>query len=133
MITSFFTNIGKVHWLKVYEILQAGRAAKGRAVVNLLQLRQPGEKISTVVPIRRFWRPFDQYGDENGIAQKTELTAYGNLLPGGIIALTLDDSDVPLAWGSRTGTRTSSSVHVRDTLYDSTRQTRVPSDGQPVE
>jgi DNA gyrase subunit A len=49
----FFTNIGKVHWLKVYEIPQASRIARGKAAVNLLQL-QPGEHISTVIPIRRF-------------------------------------------------------------------------------
>ena len=89
----FFTNIGKVHWLKVYEIPQAGRTAKGRAAVNLLQL-QPGEKISTVVPIRRF--EVDRYlimATKNGIVKKTELTAYGNPRQGGIIALTLDDND----------------------------------------
>ena len=89
----FFTNIGKVHWLKVYEIPQAGRAAKGRAAVNLLQL-QPGEQISTVVPIRRF--EVDRYlimATKNGIVKKTELTAYGNPRQGGIIALTLDDGD----------------------------------------
>src|SRR6266849_5833145 len=89
----FFTNIGKVHWLKVYEIPQAGRTAKGRAAVNLLQL-QPGEQISTVVPIRRF--EVDRYlimATKNGIVKKTELTAYGNPRQGGIIALTLDDGD----------------------------------------
>jgi DNA gyrase subunit A len=95
----FFTNIGKVHWLKVYEIPQAGRAAKGRAVVNLLQL-QPGEKISTVVPIRRF--EVDRYlimATKNGIVKKTELTAYGNPRQGGIIALTLDDGDELISVG----------------------------------
>lgn len=89
----FFTNIGKIHWLKVYEIPQAGRTAKGRAAVNLLQL-QPGEQISTVVPIRRF--EVDRYlimATKNGIVKKTELTAYGNPRQGGIIALTLDEGD----------------------------------------
>src|SRR5215813_5733830 len=95
----FFTNIGKVHWLKVYEIPQAGRTAKGRAAVNLLQL-QPGEKISTVVPIRRF--EVDRYlimATKNGIVKKTELTAYGNPRQGGIIALTLDDGDELISVG----------------------------------
>jgi DNA gyrase subunit A len=85
--------------LKVYEIPQAGRAAKGRAVVNLLQL-QPGEKISTVVPIRRF--EVDRYlimATKNGIVKKTELTAYGNPRQGGIIALTLDDGDELISVG----------------------------------
>ncbi|MGE3538177.1 MAG: DNA gyrase subunit A [Candidatus Tectimicrobiota bacterium] len=89
----FFTNIGKIHWRKVYEIPQAGRTAKGRAVVNLLQL-QPGEQISTVVPIRRF--EVDRYlimATKKGIVKKTELTAYGNPRQGGIIALTLDEGD----------------------------------------
>ncbi len=89
----FFTNIAKVHWLKVYEIPQAGRTAKGRAAVNLLQL-QPGEQISTVVPIRRF--EVDRYlimATKKGIVKKTELTAYGNPRQGGIIAVTLDDDD----------------------------------------
>ncbi|MBM3227239.1 MAG: DNA gyrase subunit A, partial [Candidatus Tectomicrobia bacterium] len=95
----FFTNIGKIHWLKVYEIPQAGRTAKGRAAVNLLQL-QPGEKISTVVPIRRF--EVDRYlimATKNGIVKKTDLTAYGNPRQGGIIALTLDDGDELISVG----------------------------------
>lgn len=89
----FFTNIGKVHWLKVYEIPQAGRTAKGKAIVNLLQL-QSGEKISTVVPIRRF--EVDRFlimATKQGIVKKTELTAYSNPRQAGIIALTLDEGD----------------------------------------
>jgi len=49
----FFTNTGKVHWLKVYEIPQAGRAARGKAVVNLLQLEQ-AETISSYVRVKEF-------------------------------------------------------------------------------
>jgi DNA gyrase subunit A len=89
----FFTNIGKVHWLKVYEIPQAGRAARGKAAVNLLQL-QPGEYISTVIPIRRF--EVDRFlimATKKGVVKKTELTAYSNPRQTGIIALTLDDGD----------------------------------------
>jgi DNA gyrase subunit A len=89
----FFTNIGKVHWLKVYEIPQAGRTARGKAAVNLLQL-QPGEQISTVIPIRRF--EVDRYlimATKHGIIKKTELTAYSNPRQAGIIALTLDEGD----------------------------------------
>lgn len=99
----FFTNIGKVHWLKVYEIPQAGRTAKGRAVVNLLQL-QPGEHISTVVPIRRF--EVNRYlimATKQGIVKKTELTAYGNPRQGGIIALTLDADDALIRVGVTSG------------------------------
>jgi DNA gyrase subunit A len=89
----FFTNIGKVHWLKVYQIPQASRTAKGKAAVNFLQL-QPGESISTVVPIRRF--EVERYlimATKRGILKKTELTAYGNPRQAGIIAITLDEGD----------------------------------------
>ncbi|MCZ6876443.1 MAG: DNA gyrase subunit A, partial [bacterium] len=89
----FFTNIGKVHWLKVYKIPQASRVARGKAAVNLLQL-QPGETISTVIPIRRF--EVDRYlimATKRGIVKKTELTAYSHPRQNGIIALTLDDDD----------------------------------------
>ena len=89
----FFTNIGKVHWLKVYQLPLASRTAKGKAVVNLLQL-QPNERISTVVPIRRF--EVDRYlimATKFGIVKKTSLKAYGNPRQAGIIALNLDDGD----------------------------------------
>jgi DNA gyrase subunit A len=74
----FFTNIGKVHWLKVYEIPQASRTSRGKAAVNLLQL-QEGEHISTVIPIRQF--EVDRFlimATKRGIIKKTELTAYSN-------------------------------------------------------
>lgn len=99
----FFTNIGKVHWLKVYQIPQASRTAKGKAVVNLLQL-QPGEQISTVVPIRRF--EVDRYlimATKKGIVKKTELTAYSNPRQAGIIALTLDEDDELIRVGVTSG------------------------------
>lgn len=99
----FFTNIGKVHWLKVYEIPQAGRTARGKAAVNLLQL-QPGEQISTVIPIRRF--EVDRYlimATKKGIVKKTELTAYSNPRQSGIIALTLDEGDELIRVGVTSG------------------------------
>jgi DNA gyrase subunit A len=99
----FFTNIGKVHWLKVYRIPQAGRVARGKAAVNFLQL-QPDEKISTVVPIRRF--EVERYlimATKKGIVKKTELTAYGNPRQAGIIALTLDEGDELIGVGVTSG------------------------------
>jgi DNA gyrase subunit A len=99
----FFTNIGKVHWLKVYRIPQAGRTARGKAAVNFLQL-QPDEKISTVVPIRRF--EVDRYlimATRKGIVKKSELTAYGHPRQAGIIALTLDDGDELIRVGVTSG------------------------------
>ena len=89
----FFTNIGKVHWLKVYQLPLASRTARGKAVVNLLQL-QGDERISTVVPIRRF--EIDRYlimATKFGVVKKTSLQAYGNPRQAGIIALNLDDGD----------------------------------------
>lgn len=93
----FFTDRGKVLWVKVHEVPQAGRAAKGKAAVNLLQL-EPGEKITTMIPIRQF--EVDRYlmmATRRGIVKKTELSAYGNPRPGGIIALTLDEGDALIA------------------------------------
>jgi DNA gyrase subunit A len=99
----FFTNVGKVHWLKVYQIPQAGRTARGKAVVNFLQL-QPDEKISTVIPIRRFEvERFLIMVTKKGIVKKTELTAYGNPRQAGIIALTLDDGDELIGVGETGG------------------------------
>ena len=89
----FFTNSGKIHWLKVYQLPLASRIAKGKAVVNLLQL-QPDERISTVVPIRRF--EIDRYlimATKFGVVKKTSLKAYSNPRQAGIIALNLDDGD----------------------------------------
>ncbi|MEE9147005.1 MAG: DNA gyrase subunit A, partial [Candidatus Tectomicrobia bacterium] len=99
----FFTNIGKVHWLKVYQIPQAGRTARGKAAVNFLQL-QPDEKISTVIPIRRF--EVERYlimATKRGIIKKTELTAYGNPRQAGIIAITLDEGDELIRVGVTSG------------------------------
>lgn len=99
----FFTNIGKVHWLKVYQVPQAGRTARGKAAVNFLQL-QPDEKISTVVPIRRF--EVERYlimVTKRGIVKKTELTAYSRPRQAGIIAITIDEGDELIRVGVTSG------------------------------
>ena len=92
-----FTNQGKVHWLKVHELPQLGRAARGKALVNFLQLGA-GETITTMIPIRQF--EVDRYllmATKRGIIKKTELNAYGNPRAGGIIAITLDEEDELIA------------------------------------
>jgi DNA gyrase subunit A len=92
-----FTNQGRVHWLKVHELPQLGRAAKGKALVNFLQLGA-GETMTTVIPIRQF--EVDRYllmATKRGIIKKTELNAYGNPRAGGIIAITLDEGDELIA------------------------------------
>jgi DNA gyrase subunit A len=89
----FFTDHGKVYWIKVYDLPMATRTAGGRAIVNLLQLGE-GEKITGLVPVREF------RDDEclmmvtrRGTVKKTELTAFRRPLGRGIIALGLDEGD----------------------------------------
>jgi len=88
-----FTNTGKVHWLKVYQLPQAGRAAKGKAIVNLLNLA-PGERVSATLPVREFVADkFVVMVTKKGIIKKTDLTAYSNPRSGGIIAVSIDEGD----------------------------------------
>ncbi len=89
----FFTDAGKVYWLKVHEIPEAGRAAKGKAMVNLLALAG-AEEVTATLPVKEFRD--DRYvvmATRKGTIKKTELSAYGNPRLGGIIALTLDEGD----------------------------------------
>jgi DNA gyrase subunit A len=89
----FFTSTGKVYWLKVHEIPQAGRAARGRAVTNLLQLK-PEEKLSAFLPVREF--KDDHYlifATRRGLVKKTDLMQYSSPRPSGLIAIALEDGD----------------------------------------
>ena len=89
----FFTDAGQVYWLKVYEIPEAGRVSKGKAMINLLPLSD-GEKVTATLPVKEFRA--DQYvvmATKYGVVKKTALSAYGNPRQGGIIALNLDDGD----------------------------------------
>ncbi|HVF58991.1 MAG TPA: DNA gyrase subunit A [Thermoanaerobaculia bacterium] len=92
-----FTESGRVHWLKVHEIPHMGPAAKGKAIVNLLNLEKE-EKVATTVTVRDF--PDDRFlvfATEKGTIKKTELSAYANPRSGGIIAINIDDGDRLLA------------------------------------
>lgn len=92
-----FTNIGKVHWLKVYKVPEATRVAKGKSVANLLQL-QPDEKIASILPIKTFEEDkFVVCATQRGVVKKTSLMAYSNVRQGGIIGLTLDEGDHVIA------------------------------------
>lgn len=92
-----FTNLGKVYWLKVHEIPQGGRAARGKAIVNLLNL-QDDEKVMTILPVKEFEKgKFIITATHNGIVKKTDLMAYSNPRQGGIIALTIDEGDSLIA------------------------------------
>ncbi|TKB68583.1 MAG: DNA gyrase subunit A [Nitrospira sp.] len=89
----FFTDAGKVYWLKVHEIPEASRAAKGKALVNLLALSS-NEKVTATLPVKEFRD--DRYivmGTKKGIIKKTELSAFSNPRQGGIIALGLESGD----------------------------------------
>jgi DNA gyrase subunit A len=92
-----FTNLGRVHWLKVHETPQLGRAARGKALVNFLQV-QGGEVVTAMIPIRQF--EVGRYlfmATRRGVVKKTELQAYANPRTGGIIGLTLDEGDELIA------------------------------------
>ncbi len=89
----FFTTVGKVYWIKVHEVPQAGRAARGKAIVNLLDLG-PDEKISAFLPVREFRENhFVFFATKKGVVKKTALMAYANPRPSGIIAIGLDTDD----------------------------------------
>jgi len=89
----FFTDLGSVYWLKVHEIPEAGRAAKGKPIVNLLKLEE-GEKITAHLPVKEFSKGyFVVMATKNGVIKKTDLMAYSNPRASGIIALTLDEGD----------------------------------------
>ncbi len=89
----FFTDAGKVYWLKVHRIPQAGRAARGKAIVNLLEVAK-GEGIATTLPVREFdEQKFIIMATRNGIVKKTALSAYSHPRSTGIVALNLDPGD----------------------------------------
>ena len=93
----FFTNTGRVHWLKVHEIPEAGRAAKGKAIVNLLTLSS-GERISAILPVREFTEgKFVFMATAKGVVKKTDLMEFSRPRSGGIIALGLNDDDSLIA------------------------------------
>ena len=89
----FFTDAGRVYWLKVHELPQAGRAAMGKAIVNLLNL-SPGENATAILPVKEFCEGnYITLITKNGTVKKTELMAYSRPRIGGIIAVKLDEGD----------------------------------------
>lgn len=88
----FFTDLGRVYWQKVYDIPQQSRMARGRAVVNLLKLKE-GEVITSMIPIRKFDNRYLVMATEKGQIKKTPLEAFSNPKRGGIIALSLKEGD----------------------------------------
>jgi DNA gyrase subunit A len=89
----FFTTIGKVYWIKVHELPQASRAARGRPIVNLLNL-ESGERVSAFLAVREFQQGrYIVFATKNGLIKKTELMAYAKPRPSGIRAIGLEPGD----------------------------------------
>jgi len=90
----YITNKGRVYWLKAYKIPVAGRHAKGKPIVNLLEALMEGEKVVNTIPVKLF--ADDSYlvfATRNGTIKKTRLSAYSHIRQSGIIAIKLDDGD----------------------------------------
>lgn len=89
----FFTTIGKVYWIKVHELPQASRAARGKPIVNLLNL-EPGEKVSAFLSVREFQEGrFVIFATKKGLIKKTDLMSYSNPRASGIRAIGLEEGD----------------------------------------
>ncbi|HSN88981.1 MAG TPA: DNA gyrase C-terminal beta-propeller domain-containing protein, partial [Thermoanaerobaculia bacterium] len=88
-----FTQSGRVHWLKVHEIPEAGPAARGKAIVNLLNL-EANERLATTVAVREFLDDrYLMFATQKGTVKKTALSAYSNPRVGGIIGIFIDEGD----------------------------------------
>ncbi len=89
----FFTNMGRCYWLKVYEIPEGGRAARGRSLANIMEL-QPGEKIRAYINVKNFDDPlFIVMATSRGIIKKTEIEAFSRPRRNGIAAITIEEDD----------------------------------------
>jgi DNA gyrase subunit A len=93
----FFTNKGRVYWKKVHEIPEGGRMARGKAIVNLLDLKE-GERVATTLALRIFEEgKYVVMATKNGLVKKTELSAFSHPRAAGIIALNIKDDDELIA------------------------------------
>ena len=89
----FFTNSGKVYRMKAYEIPEAGRTARGTAIINLLQLT-PGEKITAIISVKEYnENNYLFMATKNGLVKKTAITEYANIRKSGLQAINLRDDD----------------------------------------
>jgi DNA gyrase subunit A len=92
-----FTSLGKVHWLKVYEIPDVGTTGRGKAIVNLVNLASE-EKMTAVVPVTDFAEErFVMFATRKGVVKKTRLDAFSNPMARGIMAISLDEGDELMA------------------------------------
>ena len=89
----FVTNMGQLYWLKVYKIPEGSRTAKGKAVVNLINLRDD-EKIMEIIPTTDFDESKSlAFFTKNGIVKRTSLSEFTNIRSNGVRAIVLDDTD----------------------------------------
>ena len=89
----FFTNKGRVYWKKVHEVPEAGRMSRGKAIVNLLELKR-GERVATTLAVRDFEEgKYIVMGTKKGLVKKTELRSYSHPRAGGIVALKIREGD----------------------------------------
>ncbi|RIK67882.1 MAG: DNA gyrase subunit A [Planctomycetota bacterium] len=88
----FFTNRGRVYWMKVYDIPEMARTARGRSIANLLKL-QDNETPTAVLPVSQFEEKFVLFATARGTVKKTALAAFSRPRPSGIIAISLDPAD----------------------------------------
>ena len=99
-----FSDKGRMYWLKVYKIPEAGRSAKGKAIVNLISL-SPGEKIQAILPVREFKEnEYVVMVTRQGTIKKTPLSDFSNVRNAGLVAISIDDGDELLAARISNGT-----------------------------
>jgi DNA gyrase subunit A len=118
----FFTDAGKIHWMKVHELPQASRLTRGKAIVNLLNLSSQ-EKVTTILSLKDFAPgKFITFMTKRGVIKKSALEAYSNPRVGGIIAINLDEGDelisAKLADGEKhlfLGTKMGKAIHFPET------------------
>lgn len=88
-----YTNLGKLHWIKVYNLPEAGRTARGRALVNMINF-DPGEQVSAILPVRHFEEgKFVTLVTKRGVIKRCDLMDFSNIRRGGIRAISLDEGD----------------------------------------
>ena len=102
----FFTNKGRVYWLKAYKIPAAGRHAKGKPIVNLLEHLEEGERVMNTIPVKLFDEgKFLVFATKKGSIKKTRLSAYSHVRQSGIIAIKLDEGDEVVATALTDGSK----------------------------
>ena len=126
----FFTTIGKVYRVKVHELPQASRAAKGKPIVNLLNL-EPGERVSAFLSVREFVQGrFVVFATKKGSVKKTDLMLYSNPRASGIRAIGLEEVTRSLVCGLRMGSR---SLYYRPWMASPFASRRIRSGPQGAE